>query len=210
MSKPPATMSEAPDDLDADPQEHTSVRLTRPAVLRGPESDREPESRRYSTKPPTSSEAPEAPEPTAEIDAATDSMLSRYFRDMATHQVMGPDEELQAAQDVERAEVAHWVALLSYLPATDYVVDQLGLDVVTMNEEERPDVPQIAELKKLLKVYRKQRSKLSAQQMRRWTDLCESLARQVRLPDSDRIWMANANRAVRDVIKPPPSTSPIA
>ena len=38
------------------------------------------------------------------IDASNDSMLSRYFRDMATHQVMGPDEELRAAQAVELAE----------------------------------------------------------------------------------------------------------
>ena len=47
-----------------------------------------------------------------ESDAATDSMLSRYFRDMATHQVMGPDEELSAAQAVEQAEIMHWTALL--------------------------------------------------------------------------------------------------
>ncbi len=33
-------------------------------------------------------------------ESAADSMLSRYFRDMATHQVMGPDEELAAAQAV--------------------------------------------------------------------------------------------------------------
>jgi RNA polymerase primary sigma factor len=209
MSKPTATVPQSPDELDAeiDPQEQTSVRLTRPAALRSStESDLEPDSRRHPAATPAS-EAPETAEPT-EIDATTDSMLSRYFRDMATHQVMGPDEELQAAQDVERAEVAHWSALLSYLPATDYVLDQLAQDVTTMNEEERPDVPQIAELKKLLKVYRKQRSKLSAQQTRRWTELCEGLARQVRLPDSDRIWMANANRAVRDVIKAPPVDQP--
>ena len=53
---------------------------------------------------------------TSPEEPSSDSMLSRYFRDMATHQVMGPDEELQAAQAVERAEVDHWVALLAYLP----------------------------------------------------------------------------------------------
>jgi RNA polymerase primary sigma factor len=191
----------AADDLEHDFEDQTQVRLTRPDRLR-PEP--EPESRRQ----PTVSKPEGETTPEADVDAATDSMLSRYFRDMATHQVMGPDEELQAAQDVERAEVDHWAALLSYLPASDYVLEQLGRDVGTMNDEERPDVPQVAELQKLLKVYRKQRSKLLAPQVRRWTELCEELARAVRLPDSDRIWMANANRAVREVIKPPPADQP--
>src|SRR5688500_7194474 len=53
----------------------------------------------------------------AEVVGSTVSMLSRYFRDMATHQVMGPDEELSAAQGVELAEIEHWVALLAYVPA---------------------------------------------------------------------------------------------
>jgi RNA polymerase primary sigma factor len=55
----------------------------------------------------------------------------------------------------------------------------------------------------MLKIYKKQRSKLLAEQMRRWTELSAELAREVRLPDSDRIWMANANRVVRDIIVAP-------
>ena len=46
-----------------------------------------------------------------------DSMLARYFREMATHPVMGQEEELATAIEVEQAEVDHWVALLSHLPA---------------------------------------------------------------------------------------------
>ncbi len=56
-------------------------------------------------------------------------MLSRYFRDMATHQVMGPDEELQTAQSVEQAEVAHWVGLLSHVPAAEALLEQLERDI---------------------------------------------------------------------------------
>src|SRR3984957_5557188 len=41
-----------------------------------------------------------------------DSMLARYFREMATHTVMGPDEELQTAIAVEEAEIDHWSAIL--------------------------------------------------------------------------------------------------
>jgi hypothetical protein len=67
-----------------------------------------------------------------EVDGSTDSMLSRYFRDMATHQVMGPDEELSAAQGVEHAEIEHWVALLAYVPAAEAMLDQLEKDVQTL------------------------------------------------------------------------------
>jgi RNA polymerase primary sigma factor len=154
------------------------------------------------------SEVPESTSEGPELDSSSDSMLSRYFRDMTTHHVMGPDEELQAAQAVESAEVDHWVALLSYLPASEYVLDRLEVDIRTMGEEERPEIAQVSELRRLIKVYRKQRSKLHAEQVREWTDLCEGLAREVRLPDSDRIWMANANRAARDIVNPPPADEP--
>ena len=150
------------------------------------------------------SEAPAA----GVIDGSSDSMLSRYFREMATHQVMGPDEELQAAQAVEGAEVDHWAALLAYIPAAEHVLEQLERDVASMNPEERPELSQVAELRRLTKVYRKQRSKLHADQLRQWTELTETLARDIRLPDSDRIWMSNANRAARDVVNDAPEEDP--
>src|SRR6187431_1403388 len=142
------------------------------------------------------------------IDGSSDSMLSRYFREMGTHQVMGPDEELQAAQAVENAEIDHWAALLAYVPAAEHVLEQLERDVSAMNPEERPELSQVAELRKLTKVYRKQRSKLHADQLRQWTELTETLARDIRLPDSDRIWMSNANRAARDVVNDAPEDNP--
>lgn len=137
-----------------------------------------------------------------ELDAATDSMLSRYFREMATHQVMGPDEELQTAQQVEFTEVEHWVALLSYPPVAESVLGQLERDVAIMSVDDRPELPQVVELLKLVKSYRKQRSKLLASQVKRWAELSKELARAIRLPDSDRIWMANANRVAREAILP--------
>src|SRR5450755_603534 len=150
------------------------------------------------------SEAPAA----GVIDGSSDSMLSRYFREMATHQVMGPDEELQAAQAVENAEIEHWSALLAYVPAAEHVLEQLERDVGTLNPEERPELSQVAELRRLTKVYRKQRSKLHADQLRQWTELTDTLARDIRLPDSDRIWMSNANRAARDVVNDAPEEDP--
>jgi RNA polymerase primary sigma factor len=154
-----------------------------------------------------------SPEPATgggDVDSATDSTLSRYFRDMATHQVMGPDEELQAAQAVEQAEVQLWSALLAYVPVAELILDNLERDVAAMNPpEERPEILQVAELRRLSKVHKKQRSKFHADQQREWVDLCESLARAVRLPDSDRVWMASAIRIARQAMEEPTEDAPL-
>ena len=173
--------------------EQTSIR-SRPAILRG---DGSPEASLRAAA------ANETGKPRPSVESNNDTMLSRYFRDMATHQVMGPDEELQTAQDVEQAEVNHWVALLSYLPAAAILLEQLDCDILTLSEDDRPPAKQRDELRKLLKLYKKQRSKLRAEQQRNWAVLCEGLAREVRLPDSDRIWMANAAKTATEVIKAP-------
>jgi hypothetical protein len=44
-------------------------------------------------------------------EGGRDSMLARYFREMAAHPVMRPEEELQRAIDVESAEVDHWTGV---------------------------------------------------------------------------------------------------
>ena len=190
MAQNRATATEAADVDEFD--EQTDVRA-RSSIM--PEES--PESERRT--------APEAPAKAASKaeDGSTDSMLSRYFREMATHQVMGPDEELQTAQRVERAEVEHWIALLAYPPCADLVLDQLDADIATVSEEERPQATQREELRKLLKLHKKQRSKFLAPQQKRWAELCESLGRDIRLADSDRIWMANANRVAREVVELP-------
>jgi RNA polymerase primary sigma factor len=189
-------------DEDLAETENTSVRIKRDPAF---ETDSiPPDELTFETmRPEPVGEAdPLILEKKGDLDSSTDSMLSRYFRDMATHQVMGPDEELQTAQAVEQAEVEHWVALLSYVPVAEAVLEQLDRDVISISPEERPELPQMGELRKLIKVHRKQRSKFFAPQSRRWMDLSEELGRAVRLPDSDRIWMASAFRVAKQAICP--------
>jgi RNA polymerase primary sigma factor len=124
-----------------------------------------------------------------------DSMLARYFREMATHPVMGPEEELETAIGVENAEVEQWVAILSHTPAAEYALQSLEKDLPV--GEEALDLPQIAEIRKLLKTARKQRWKLTRPQDKRYRDWCVSLAKAIRLADSDRLWIANAEEVVR-------------
>jgi RNA polymerase primary sigma factor len=124
-----------------------------------------------------------------------DSMLARYFREMATHAVMGPDEELETAIEVEDAEVDHWVSILAYYPAADHALDSLQRDLPV--GEEALDLPQIEELRKLLKAFRKQRNKLTRVQEKKYAEWCVSLAKAIRLADSDRLWIARAEEIVR-------------
>ena len=74
--------SSAPLDY-TDEQEETRVRQTSGRSSEAPESA-------------ASEELQETDSFPIEVESSPDSMLSRYFRDMATHQVMGPDEELVA------------------------------------------------------------------------------------------------------------------
>jgi RNA polymerase primary sigma factor len=187
----PASTAE-PDLFADDPSEDSAVRMSSGFT---PIS----EPGRDESSPAFTPEARDSNAPPPHEDLSGDSTLSRYFREMATHQVMGPDEELKAAQRVENAEIEHWSALLSHLPLAEMVIARLEADVTGTNEPERPPLAEAAELRRLLKVWRKQRSKLNAAQAREWTDLSRALAASIRLPDSDRIWMANANATVRNV-----------
>ena len=186
--------SEPPFAAD-EPLEDTSVRYS-PAfastseapdpmgMLRRYDSGPPPASRRSSSLPPPGgSKSPESP---------GDSTLSRYFRDMATHQVMGQEEELNAAQAVENAEVELWATLFSYVPVAEYILDALDRDIQTLTDDVRPDTSALEALRQLGQVYREQRSKLHSNQLKQWKEKSEALARAVRLPDSDRIWMGRA------------------
>jgi RNA polymerase primary sigma factor len=131
-----------------------------------------------------------------------DSMLARYFRDMAIHAVMGPEEELETAKAVERSEIAHWSALLSYIPAAEHILVALDEDVKKAGEEE-VKAPQIEALQRLIRAAKKQKGKLAPEQEREWHELSASLASAVRLPDSDRVWMARALQLAQDLIREP-------
>src|SRR5262249_41541238 len=125
----------------------------------------------------------------------------RYFRDMAAHPVMGPDEELQTAKAVEQAEVDHWVALLAFLPISDLLFDAIEDEIRKANDPEIK-APQIPEMRKFAKSV-KRNKKLTVDQEKKWGAMSAALARAIRLPDSDRLWMARAGRIAHEVVREP-------
>jgi RNA polymerase primary sigma factor len=134
------------------------------------------------------------PKEKASDEGSGDSMLARYFREMATHNVMGPDEELETAIEVEQAEVDHWVAILAYLPAAGFALDSLEADLPT--GDDALDLPQLEELRKIRKAFDKT-GKLTKDGEKKWAKTATALARAIRLADSDRLWIQHAEETVR-------------
>jgi RNA polymerase primary sigma factor len=136
-------------------------------------------------------------------EAGDHSILAQYLREMAKHPMMGAEEELRAAVEVERVEVEHWVAVLSFHPSAGRALDALDAlrapDVRTA-EDEKLALPQIAELRSLLGVFAAQAGagvKATREQEAAYKALCVSLGKAVRLADSDRLWIAAAQEAAR-------------
>jgi RNA polymerase primary sigma factor len=113
---------------------------------------------------------------------------------------MGPDEELQTATAVEQAEVDHWVALLAFVPTADLIVTAIEEEILHANDPEI-SAPQIPEMRRLNKALG-QRTRQGPDQTRRYAAVSAALARAIRLADSDRLWMARANRIARDIVTP--------
>ena len=122
-----------------------------------------------------------------------DTMLSLYFREMATHAVMTQEEEHRSAVAVEQAEIDHWVTLLSHLPAAEFGLEALERvlpEDVEKEGAEKITIAQLPKLRKLLRTFRKAGYKISSTEEREYRALCESMAKSVRLQDSDRLWVA--------------------
>jgi RNA polymerase primary sigma factor len=128
-----------------------------------------------------------ASEVKVESDDVTEGMLARYFRDMAIHTVMSPEEEVRAAREFQEAEVNRWRAALAYPPALPLVCRVLELSLADAQVQE--PLPEIEKLRKLLKEYRKNRSKLDRKAAAKWTALVGELAARLRELDADRLFI---------------------
>lgn len=119
-----------------------------------------------------------------------DSTLSRYFREMAGHRVLTPQEEVEAAKEVERLEIAYWEALLAYPPAFETVA-------ATLERHLEAPLPEIAVLRRLARSNARSRTgKTSKKDQTKWDESVTSMSTQLRVLDSDRIFVNDADRGV--------------
>ena len=137
------------------------------------------------------SKRPSSIVPSRRDEEGGDSVLTLYFKEMSSHQVMGADEELQAAEAVEDAEVDMWCKLLDYLPAAGRLVGELEVDLLALSDEDRPDMSPVEGLKRLISKFEKS-GKLTPKEQEKWHEHSSELGRSLRMPDSDRLWMNRA------------------
>jgi RNA polymerase primary sigma factor len=115
-----------------------------------------------------------------------DSTLSRYFREMASHRVLTPQEEIEAAKEVERLEIGYWQSLCAYPAAFETVASTIERHVTEQV------LPEIAVLRKLA---RAGMVKLTKRDQEKWDETAKALSTTMRILDSDRIFVADADRA---------------
>jgi RNA polymerase primary sigma factor len=120
-------------------------------------------------------------------DAIPEGMLARYFRDMSGHSVMSPDEENAAAREFYDAEVNRWRSLLAWPPMLP-IVERCVQSEMLAAQVDHP-LPEFARLHKLLKDYRKNRSKLDRAGALKWTEAVGELAPTRRELDADRLFV---------------------
>ena len=128
-----------------------------------------------------------------ERQGAGDSTLSRYFREMACHRVLTPQEEIEAARKVEQLEIGYWEALLSYPPCFETVAS-----VIERNVPEEEPCTQLPALRKLAKSAK--RGKLGKRQQVKWDTLVKEASTHLRAVDSDRLFVQEADKAVHRLV----------
>lgn len=122
-----------------------------------------------------------------ETDSAGDTTLSKYFRDMASHHVMTPKEEIEAAKEVRRLEIVFWETLLSYPAAYETIASVLERYLET-------PLAEVASLRKLARSA--EGGKINKSSQSKWSEIVKKMATELRELDSDRIFVNEADRAV--------------
>lgn len=152
------------------------------------------------------SSAPPAPDLCFDDDRAIspsrndggDSVLTRYFREMAMHPVLNPIDETAIARRVEDAEIAHWVALLSHSSAAKQILAVLESRIRCADTTEPLNIEVLDTLKRTLTARGK-----SAAAEARFSAACVAFASEIRLADTDRVWMAEAAALATDLVREP-------
>ena len=135
-----------------------------------------------------------------------DSMMGRYFHDLSHHGVLDAEAELSAAKAVEKTELEHWLVLLSYVPGAEPILVSLTASVAKADPGE-VKAPQLPELLAMARSANRQRQgRLAPDHQRAWANLAIDLGAALRMPDTDRLWMAEAGTVARGLPAHMPTT----
>lgn len=117
----------------------------------------------------------------------TSDHLSTYFRDLSAHGLLTPEEERDLARAIEETELATWERMLSFPPATEYLLSLIEKRIEN-------SLTEFKNLRKVGKASAKSRTKATKEKIRKAAHKC---ATQMRALDRDREHI----RALVDEIK---------
>jgi RNA polymerase primary sigma factor len=167
------------------------AKLAAPVVAATPVVSEEATESKEPGEEPSSEDLEEVERETAkavtDLERTDRSMLGRYFREMANHRVLSPDEELEAARRIHELEVAYWRALLAHVPAFEAVSRVLDRHI-----SETPPA-EVSTLRKMAKAAKKP---LNKKEQARWDETADALSIKLRELDADRIFVADSHKAV--------------
>lgn len=127
-------------------------------------------------------EAPLASEkPTGRIrslqqHADPENLLARYFQEVSTFPVIQPEEEFNLSQRIENLEIALWTQVLSHPYLLEHILDMI-------DQAHHIQIPTMARLKKNAATLR---NRSTATKRKRYSALCELVAKEIRAFDVDR------------------------
>jgi RNA polymerase primary sigma factor len=123
------------------------------------------------------------------------SGLENYFRGLASRPLLSAEGERKASLDIEDAEIEHWAALLSYPPAALLVIGRAHARSEREPSEVGP-LPTAAALHELAQAPAGGAAALDADQRAVWKTESDAYARALRLWDTDRVYLTEANAFV--------------
>ncbi len=122
----------------------------------------------------------EAPAPAKVRDDAEGNTLARYFREMAVHDVLLPEEEVRASKEIEELEIQHWERILCFAPTLERVVRVAGRGLPQF----QADLEALRQKAGALASGKRRPGRLS---LERQSAAVRALAEKVRAADTDRI-----------------------
>jgi len=140
------------------------------------------------------------------VDDSGDSMLTRYFREMAGHAVMTHAQEVAAAVDVEKCEAHQWVAIFSSPNTFEHMLALLEADLTSVTVAPA-SIPELAELRQLLVKGEPKPAKAKAKKTAKdakagkagvkWSTVAHAAGKKLRIADSDRLFIEHAEVEAR-------------
>lgn len=131
----------------------------------------------------------DAPSPRRTPNELPENVLALYFREAASIPMLQPQEEITLAQKIERLETSMWSRILNH---PGLVEPLLGLIETQLPERLKGS-------KKLCRASKALRSKTSAAARKKYENLCQPVAGQIRDLDRDRDLAGHLLKVLSDI-----------